>query len=176
MLDPEPASTPPVVRLATGEDRRHLIALIQAGDRHYHSERPAPDDDAVAAMLDRIAAEPAFGTRFAVALHEGEPAGFAAFAIIHPGVDLKGLLFLKDLMVMAAFRNVGIGEALMRFLARFALEKGIGRIDLTTELGNLGARRFYERLAMRPLPKVFLRLDGADLARLAQDGALADDE
>ncbi|MFY0100128.1 GNAT family N-acetyltransferase, partial [Acinetobacter baumannii] len=80
-----------------------------------------------------------FGTQFALARHAGRPVGLAAFAVIHPGRRLKGLIFLKDLFVAPEARGLGTGEALMRFLARFAVDNGIGRIDLTAEPHNEGA-------------------------------------
>ena len=50
--------------------------------------------------------------------------------------------------------------ALLQFLADQCLEKGIGRIDLTTEDWNEGAIRFYEKLgAKRHDQKIFLRFD-----------------
>lgn len=158
------------VRLAGLPERAAVIALLQAMDTHYHPERqPCTAADA-AALLDRIAADGALGTSFAVAFADGEPAGLVAFTVLHPGVQLKGLLFIKDLFVEARFRNAGIGEAILRFLAGFARERGIGRIDLTTEPDNAGAQRFYERLGFATLPKVFYRLDGESLARLAEEG------
>jgi ribosomal protein S18 acetylase RimI-like enzyme len=47
----------------------------------------------------------------------------------------------------------------MRWLAEYARARGLGRIDLTTEAGNRGARAFYERLGAEPMDKVFYRFN-----------------
>jgi ribosomal protein S18 acetylase RimI-like enzyme len=60
------------------------------------------------------------------------------------------IVALDDLFVRAAFRNTGVGEALMRSLAR--------RSDLPirweVEEGNLAGQRFYVRLGARLRRKV----------------------
>jgi len=35
---------------------------------------------------------------------------------------------------------------MMGFLAAFAVEQGLGRIDLATDIGNEGAQRLYDEL------------------------------
>jgi RimJ/RimL family protein N-acetyltransferase len=60
----------------------------------------------------------------------------------------------------------------MRFLVRYCVAEGIGRIDLTTENWNEGALRFYARLgAARHDQKVFLRFSGERLRELAEESA-----
>ena len=77
------------------------------------------------------------------------------------------VLFLKELFVRDGFRSDGTGLSLLRFLAGFCKERGIGRIDFTTEHWNEGAIRLYERQgAVRQPQKLFLRLDADSLAKL----------
>ena len=76
---------------------------------------------------------------------------------------------MKDLFTVEEARGLGIGEAIMRYLARYALDRGCGRFDWTTEDGNARAMAFYERLgARRVTDKVYYRLDGDTLAKLAE--------
>lgn len=155
------------IRIAGADDDAAIAAMNQAMDRYY---RPGVEPDAagdVVALMERIRADRQLGTQVALALRGSEPVGVAFFALIHPGRRLGGLLFLKDLFVAEEARSLGAGEAMMRFLARFAAEKGIGRIDLTAEPDNAGAQRFYERLGMKVRPAIFYRLEGEALARLA---------
>ncbi|MBL8567968.1 MAG: GNAT family N-acetyltransferase [Phreatobacter sp.] len=157
------------IRIAGPGDDAAIAAMNQAMDRFY---RPGDEPDAagdVVALMERIRADTQLGTQVALAFHAGQPAGIAFFALIHPGRRLGGLLFLKDLFVAEEARSLGTGEAMMRFLARFAAGKGIRRIDLTAEPDNKGAQRFYERLGMKVRPAVFYRLEGEALARLAGD-------
>jgi GNAT superfamily N-acetyltransferase len=157
------------IRLATPEDHGDIALVNQAMDRHYNPHLEPNSVEEVTNLLARIERDRRFGTQFALARHDGRPVGFAAFAVIHPGRRLAGLVFLKDLFVAPEARSLGAGEALMRFLARFCRDNGIGRIDLTAEPHNAGAMRFYERLGMAVRPAVFYRLDGEGLAKLAED-------
>ncbi len=157
------------IRISGPEDHGAIAAMNQAMDRFY---RPGVEPDAagdVVALMERIRADRQLGTQVALAFHAGRPVGIAFFALIHPGRRLGGLLFLKDLFVAEEARSLGTGEAMMRFLARFAAEKGIRRIDLTAEPQNAGAQRFYERLGMKVRPAIFYRLEGEALERLAGD-------
>ena len=152
-------------RLTGPDDRRHLVALLTAMDVHYQPRLPPHAPARVEAMLDLIERDRAFGTRFALAFDGSDAVGIACFALLHPGHQLGGLLFLKDLFVRAERRNGGAGSALMGFLARHAAETGCKRIDLTTE--TEAALRLYTRLGAKVEPKTFLRFEGDALARLA---------
>jgi GNAT superfamily N-acetyltransferase len=83
--------------------------------------------------------------------------GLAAFAILRPGRDLKGVLYAKEIFVQSEERARGAGEALFAFLKAEAQRRGIGRIDLTTDPANSGAQRFYERLGGERAEKVAYR-------------------
>jgi GNAT superfamily N-acetyltransferase len=97
------------------------------------------------------------GTEFALAEIAGQPVGLAAFAILRPGRDLKGVLYAKEIFVRAEARGQGAGAALLAFLKVEAQRRGIGRIDLTTDPANSGAQRFYERLGGERAEKVAYR-------------------
>lgn len=155
------------IRLAGPADHADIVLVNQAMDRHYNPQLEPNTVEEVTDLLRRIERDRRFGTQFALARRDGQPMGFAIFAVIHPGRRLNGLIFLKDLFVVPEARNLGLGDALMRFLARFARDNGIGRIDLTAEPHNADAMRFYERLGMTVRPAVYYRLEGEGLDRLA---------
>ena len=69
-------------------------------------------------------------------------------------------------------RGRDIGEHLMKWVARYAVEKNCVRFDWTAEQGNPGALRFYDRLgAQRVEEKVYFRFSEAHLlAFAASDG------
>lgn len=160
-----------IVRLAGPADAADLAALVREQDLHYRDEAPG-EDATLTAVGKWLAAGGALG-HFAVAFVGGKPAGFSAFAIVHPGHHLSGLLFMKDLFVSEAFRGDGVGGAIVRFLCRFCVENGIGRIDFPTDLANESAQAFYDRLGARRFDGAgYHRIDGETLARLA---AAADD-
>ena len=94
--------------------------------------------------------ESLFGDRPAaevvIASWRGEPAGFALFFHnFSTFVGRKGL-YLEDLFVEPRFRGFGIGLALMRHLARLALERDCGRFEWAVLEWNEPAIRFYRAI------------------------------
>jgi len=134
-----------LVREAGSDDAALLGRLIDAMDVHYNGAGNTSGVDK-AADCAHLALQSQEGTRFLVAEVSSQPAGIACFAVIRPGRRLAGLIFLKDLFVVPDHRSRGVGRELMRALARYALERGIGRIDLTTDVANTGAQKLYEEL------------------------------
>lgn len=59
-------------------------------------------------------------------------------------------LFIDDLCVDEACRGQGIGEALFRFVLEKAKAYGCTDVTLNVWEDNDGAKRFYEKLGMRP--------------------------
>lgn len=151
------------VRLANPDDAAAIGELIRLLDTHYRGEHAAPSATAATAMV-RQTLETREGTHFALATLDGSPAGLAAFAVLRPGRDLQGVLYAKEIFVCAEARGRGVGEALLAFLKAEAIRRGIGRIDLTTDPGNDGAQRFYERLGGERIEKVAYRfwIDSAE--------------
>jgi GNAT superfamily N-acetyltransferase len=148
----------PSVRLAGIADAAAVAALIQALESHYATDgRSSPFERALATVQASMASQE--GTRYALAFLDGEPVGLACFGILRPGFDLRGLVYLKELFVAERARRKAVGEALMGWLADHARRQGIGRIDLTTDAANAGARAFYERLGAERQDKVVYRFD-----------------
>ena len=154
------------VRLAGPDDIEAVAAMVDAMDSYYHDPaRPAAE--ALAAAKDWFR-DGRSDARFALAFAGDKPIGFISFAVIHPGNDLRGLVYLKDVFVASEARGRKVGERLMRFLAAFCRREGIGRIDWEVE--NPDSQRFYERLGAVTKPeKLHMRLDGQALAALAED-------
>lgn len=97
----------------------------------------------------------------------GECQGFAAAYRVFPGHQLQPMWYLKNLYVRSSARSLGLGEQLMRELARAIMARGGSRLEFSTAMGNHGAIRFYRRIGVPVLPKVFYRIEDADLAHLA---------
>ncbi len=91
------------IRFAGPEDGDALAALIDAMDR-YHGDPERPAGEARTAVAGWLS-DGANPTRFLLAFAGGEPAGYASFAIVHPGSYLRGLMFLKDVYVAAEHSN-----------------------------------------------------------------------
>ena len=103
-----------------------------------------------------------------IAEDSGEPVGFALFFhnfstfLAQPGI------YLEDLFVVPARRGQGIGQALLKALARTAAERGCGRLEWAVLDWNQDAIRFYERLGAKPNSDwTVYRLTGEPLRSLA---------
>ncbi|MGF1594944.1 MAG: GNAT family N-acetyltransferase [Kiloniellaceae bacterium] len=156
-------------RLATDADHVSLGRLFHENARHYFDDK-APSLAAVTAHVraDVLAAHG--GGDLLLAEQNGETVGFATFAVVYPAPGLTGQLFMKDLFVTAAARGGGIGETLLRALAKIAVERGCSRLDWTAEDYNPRALALYDRIGARRLTeKVYFRFDGTALTDFADD-------
>ena len=72
----------------------------------------------------------------------GEAVGFLSAEVYHDPVDH---VYLDDFSVTAAYRNRGIGSALLRAAEAYAGETGSRAVLLHVEKTNTSAMRFYER-------------------------------
>lgn len=80
-----------------------------------------------------------------VAEAEGEIVGYATCLLQFSPWLARDYLFLDDLYVSDAARNLGIGSHLMRHVGALALERGVD-VRWHVEHANLGAQKFYRAL------------------------------
>ena len=159
------SKAPLALRLAGPDDWAALARLIDAMDLYYGDPARLPRETEAAAKA-WLRGEDS-DTRFALAFDGTEAVGLACFAILHPGNELRGLVFLKDLFVLESWRGQRIGERIMAFLADYCGQRGIGRIDWVVE--NERSQAFYEGLgATVQEQKTFMRLDADAIAKLAE--------
>jgi len=74
---------------------------------------------------------------------DGEAVAFLSVEVFHDPVDH---IYLDDFSVTAAYRNKGIGSALIRAAEAYAGQIGSRAGILHVEKSNTSAMRFYERL------------------------------
>ena len=153
------------LRRATREDAPTILRFIREL-AEYEREPEA----VVATEADLV--RDGFGDRplFHVILAEwaGEPAGFAFYFFQYSTWTGSPVLYLEDLYVTPAQRKRGIGVALMRALARAAVDAGCKRFQWAVLDCNAPAIAFYEALGARLLPDWrTVRVDGAAIAALA---------
>lgn len=97
------------------------------------------------------------------------PVGFALYFYNFSTFLTRRGLYLEDLFVVEDARRRGYGRALIRHLARKALEEGCGRFDWSVLDWNQPAIDFYERLGAEVMPDWRIcRLSGAALRKAAQ--------
>jgi hypothetical protein len=151
-------------RLLAPEERPILAPLLGELFRHY--EMPAPDEPALARLL----AQQPPGVEMLAALGPGGPVGLASFAQLWPGLGAAPQIYMKELYVADAARGAGVGEILLRALARIASTRGCTRVDWSTSRDNTGALAFYRRVGARVIEeKVYLRLDEEGIRRLVDE-------
>jgi GNAT superfamily N-acetyltransferase len=100
----------------------------------------------------------------------GVPVGFALFFhnfstfLAQPGI------YLEDLFVIPEQRGRGVGRALLKELARLAVERGCGRLEWSVLDWNREAIAFYERLGAGPNSEwTVYRLSGEALSSLGRE-------
>lgn len=77
------------------------------------------------------------------------PIGFAVYFFNYSTWQGKPGLYLEDLYISPDYRSSGAGKALLRHLAKLALEKNCGRFEWTVLDWNKPAIQFYESIGAR---------------------------
>jgi len=128
---------------ARPEDAALVVALVHElaeYERLLHEVRMTPDDVVRDLFGPRPYAE-------AVIAREGDEAvGFALWFHNYSTFAGRAGLYLEDLYVRPAFRGRGHGEALLRYLARLAIERGCARFEWAVLDWNAPAIAFYRKL------------------------------
>ncbi len=155
------------VRLATAKDVADLAGLIdELLDQHFVE---VPDKLREALERDGFGDAPQFEAL--VAEMEGKVVGMALFyPTYRPSLACAGLL-MEDLYVVEKVRRHGVGNKLVAWLAKLALERGYGYLEWTVELENMAARKFYQDCgATLREGKVSYQLSGDAFETLAGGG------
>ena len=80
----------------------------------------------------------------------GEPVGFAVCFYNYSTWLARYGLYLEDLYVTPDARGRGAGKALLKYLARLAVEQDCGRFEWSVLNWNTPAIEFYESAGARP--------------------------
>src|SRR6266566_1964449 len=151
---------------ATREDipliRAFILELAQY-ERARPGEAPVTEKDLAETLFsERPAAE------VLIAYLGDEPAGFALFYHNYSTWLGNRGIYLEDLFVRPAARKHGVGFALLRALARIALERGCGRMDWAVLTWNELAISFYKQIGAKHMDDwTMFRLTGDALAQMA---------
>jgi len=142
---------------------RELILELAEYERAGPGEAPVTESDLAETLFgERPAAE------VLLAYLGEEPAGFALFFHNYSTWLGKRGIYLEDLFVRPSARKHGVGYALLREVARIALERACGRVDWAVLNWNELAISFYKQIGAKPKDDwTTFRLTGDALARLA---------
>ena len=167
-MDPETTRQPPPdafhIRPAAATDVPVILALIRELAEY---EKLLHEVVATEALVKTALFGPEPVAQCALACVHSDPVGFALY--FHNYSTFKGRagLYLEDLFVRPEHRGHGIGEALLRYLARIAVERGCPRMEWAVLNWNKRAIEFYERVgAVGILDWTVFRVSGEALVRL----------
>ncbi|MBW5799648.1 GNAT family N-acetyltransferase [Halomonas elongata] len=100
---------------------------------------------------------------------DGSPIGFAVYFFNYSAWLGKHGVYLEDLYVTSTERGSGAGKALLKHLAKIAVEKGCERFEWSVLDWNEPAIEFYKSLGAKPKSEwVGYQLTGANLYALAE--------
>lgn len=99
---------------------------------------------------------------------DGTPVGFALFFHnFSTFVGRKGM-YLEDLYILPEKRGLGYGKALLKYVARLAVERNCGRMEWICLDWNEPALKVYRSIGARPMSEwTVQRLDEAALKQFA---------
>lgn len=153
------------LRLATQADVPLILSFIQQlAEYEKLSHEVLATEAELSATL--------FGERaFAevmIAEYKEQAAGFALFFHNYSTFLAKPGLYLEDLFVLPQRRGLGIGKALITYLATVALERNCGRLEWSVLDWNQPAIDFYQSLGATLLPDWRInRVTGQSLEAMA---------
>ena len=154
-----------LIRPATPEDVSQILAFV----RNLAEYERQPDAvEATEPMLH----EALFGERPAaetvIAEIEGAPVGFALFFHNFSTWTGRPGIYVEDLYVEPSARGAGVGKALLKNVAKLALDRGCGRLEWSVLDWNKPAIDFYLALGSQAMDEWTVhRVTGDDLVRLA---------
>lgn len=103
-----------------------------------------------------------------IAEEDGAPAGFALFFFNYSTWKGRPGVYLEDIYVEPEFRGRGIGKALLKRVAAFAVERGCERLQWEVLDWNTPAIDFYRAMGAEFLDEWRnVRVSGAPLVQLA---------
>ena len=142
---------------------RQLILELAEYERAKPGEAPVTEEDLTSTLFgDNPAAE------VLIASIDDRPVGFALFFHNYSTWLGRRGIYLEDLFVRPQARKHGVGFALLREIARIAVERGCGRVDWSVLTWNELAISFYKRIGAKHMDEwTTFRLTGEALSRVA---------
>lgn len=102
-------------------------------------------------------------------MEDGREVGFALFFHNFSTFLGRAGLYLEDLYVLPEYRGRGYGKALLKQLARIAMERGCGRLEWSCLDWNKPSIDFYRSLSAEPMDEwTVYRLAGETLKKMAE--------
>lgn len=156
------------IRKAVAADVPRILAFIRSLAEY---ERAPQEVTATEEGLLRDGFGPRPFYECLIAELDGEAAGFALFFFNYSTWKGRPGVYLEDIYVEPHLRGRGVGKALLRQVAAFAVEKGCQRLQLEVLDWNTPAIDFYRAMGGEFLDEWRnVRVSGEALKRLAGAG------
>lgn len=155
------------IRMAVPRDACMILEFIkQLAEYEKMSELVvARDDDIYRALF----VEPKYADCL-IAEWQGKPVAFALYFFTFSTFEGKPALYLEDLFVQPLSRGNGIGKALLKRLAKTALQHDCSRMDWAVLDWNQPAIDFYQSIGAHAEDQwTTFRLDGENLQLFGTD-------
>lgn len=152
------------LRPATEADVPLIVTLVhELADYERLADQCVADANNVRAALFELKA-----AEVVLAEMDGSTAGYALFFRSFSTFLMRPGIYLEDLFVRPQYRKQGVGLALLRHLARHAVDRGCARVEWSVLKWNQLAIDFYNRIGADPQDGwTTFRLSGAALDSLA---------
>ncbi len=153
------------IRYATRNDAALILEFIRELAKYEKmlDEVIATEDLLVEWIFEKKSAEVIF------AMEDGVEVGFALFFYNFSTFVGRAGLYLEDVFVKVEHRGKGYGKALLKELARIAVERGCGRMEWVCLDWNQPSIDFYRSLGAVPMDEwTIYRLTGDTLKALAE--------
>ena len=154
-----------MIRAATPDDIPTIAGLIRALAQYEKLEDQVVLDEA--RLRDHLFGERPYAEALLAEEDDGQVAGFALFFHNYSTFLARPGIYLEDLFVRPEHRGKGHGKALLREVARLAVERGCGRLEWAVLNWNEPAIRFYRALGAVAMDEwTTYRLTGEALKKL----------
>ncbi|MEA5532506.1 GNAT family N-acetyltransferase [Crocosphaera sp. XPORK-15E] len=154
-----------IIRSANPADVSDIFSLIQAladYEKLSHQVTGTPE-----ALEKHLFGEKPFAEAI-IAQWEGNTVGFALFFSNYSTFLTKPGLYLEDIFILPSYRRLGIGKALLKYVAQLAVERDAGRLEWSVLDWNDPAIQFYQGIGADVLPDWRIcRVTGDNLLKLA---------
>ena len=155
-----------VIRDANRDDSKLILRFVKELASYEKAEHEVIATEA--SIENSIFGEDT-STQALICEKDGSPIGFAVYFFNYSTWLGKHGLYLEDLYVTSSERGSGAGKALLKHLAKIAVEKGCGRFEWSVLDWNEPAIKFYNSLGAKPKTEwLGYQLTGANLHDLAE--------
>ncbi len=156
------------IEFANKSDIEKILPIFRELEEYYFGDAAARLDEIREYFQNKVFSEIS-GVKVLVAKNESQDVvGFATIAVLYPAPKLSGQVYMKDLFTSSSSRGQGVGQQLMKFIAKYAVDNDCNRLDWTAESSNPSAENFYTRIGAQQISeKQYFRFEGSKLKQFA---------